>query len=136
MGLVMVAMFALAVSCTKKEAISPVDRYIEILDEATRKTEAISSMDELINFQDIISPQEAFDLVKENADYKLTDKDKDKLKKSFDKLLKVAYEKTADLGGFPEEIKKQTKAQGDLFIEAANKRIDEAATLGELNGIR
>lgn len=115
---------------------NPVDQYVEILDQATKKAEQINSMSDLVNVQAIISPEDAAEIVRQNADYELTDKDKEKLKKSFDKLLKVAYEKTAEFGGLPESMKDQAKAQVDLLIEGANISIDQAKTLGDLNGIR
>lgn len=123
------------VSCSKS-GNSPVDQYVELLDQATKKAEKISSMSDLTNVQGIISPQEAMKIVSDNSDYELTDNDKEKLKKSYDKLLKVAYEKTAEYGGVPEEYKEQVKTQVDLIIEAANKGIDNAKTLGDLNGIQ
>lgn len=118
-----------------KSANTPVDEYIGILDRATEKAEKISSMNDLLNVQEIISPEAALEIVKENSGYQLTDKDKDKLKKSYDKLLRVAYDKTAEYGGLPDEYKEQAKAQVELIIEAANKSIDAASTLGDLNGI-
>lgn len=115
---------------------SPVDQYVEVLDEATKKAEQINSMSDLMNVQAIISPEEAMNIMRENAAYELTDGDKEKLKKSFDKLLRVAYEKTAEYGGIPESLKEQAKGQVDLMIEAANNGIDQAKTLGDLSGIR
>ena len=123
-------------SCSKGGSSSPVDEYINILDEATKKTEQIKSYDDLTNVQSIISPEEAMKIVRDNADYVLTDNDKDKLKKSYDKLLKVAYEKTAKFGGLPEEMQKNALMQADLVIEAANKQIDRANTMGDLMGLR
>lgn len=123
-------------SSCKKHGNSPVDQYVEIIDEAADKAEKIASMQDLINVQEIISPEAAKEIARENADYELTESDKSKLKKSFDRLLRVAYNKTAEYGGFPEEIKKQSKDQAELIIEAANKGIDNAKTLGDLNGIR
>ena len=123
-------------SCGHKNSDSPVDQYIQMLDEATEKTKQINSFEDLTNVQDIISPEKATEILRNNMDYVLTKGDKGKLKKSYDKLLKVAYEKTTKFGGFPEEVKKATMDQADLVIDAANKRIDEAETLGDLIGIR
>ena len=123
------------VSCGKG-GNSPVDEYVAILDNATEKAEKISSMEDLLNVQEIISPEAAMNIVNNNADYVLTKEDKEKLKKSYDRLLKVAYEKTAEYGGLPEGMKKQTKGQIQLFIDAANEGIDRARTMGELTGVR
>ena len=128
--------FSLGIVSCGKSSNSPVDQYVDILDEATKKAEKISSMADLMNVQSIISPEDALAIVSKNSDYVLTDSDKDKLKKSYDKLLRVAYDKTTEFGGLSDEVKKQTKAQVDLIIEAANKGIDNAKTLGDLNGIR
>lgn len=123
-------------SCSKSGTDNPVDEYVMILDQAAQKAEKINSLEDLLNVQEIISPEAAFNIVRNNADYELTDKDKEKLKKSYDKLLRVAYEKTSEYGDLSEEVKKQTKSQVNLIIEAANKGIDNAKTLGELNGVR
>lgn len=133
---VLATVLVLGVCSCSKGGNSPVDQFVEILDQATKKAEKISSMQDLLNVQQIISPEEAMSIIRENSDYELTDKDRDKLKKSYDKLLRVAYEKTAEYGGLPEELKKQTEAQIDLYIEAANNGIDSAKTLGDLSGIR
>lgn len=122
-------------SCGKRST-TPVDEYVTILDEATEKAEKIASMQDLLNVKEIISPEAAMQIVRENSDYKLTKGDKEKLKKSYDRLLKVAYEKTAEYGGLPEEVRKQTKDQIQLFIDAANTGIDRAQTMGDLMGDR
>ena len=126
----------ISVSSCGKSGNTPVDQFTDLLEQATQKAEKISSMADLVNVQEIISPEDAMKILQENADYKLSDSDKDKLKKSYDKLLKVAYEKTAEYSGLPDEYKKQAKAQVDLIIEAANNSIDQAKTLGDLNHMR
>ena len=127
---------ACQLSSCGKGGNSPVDQYVEILDNATKQAEKINSMSDLMNVQQIISPEDAMEIVRNNADYKLSDSDKDKLKKSYDKLVRVAYDKTAEYSGLPEEMKDQLKGQVELVIEAANKAIDAAQTMGELNGMR
>ncbi|MCH5228874.1 MAG: hypothetical protein J1F12_02635 [Muribaculaceae bacterium] len=135
-SLLFCVVLALSVSCGKGGGNTPVDQYVEVLDQAREKTEKINSTADLLNFQDIVNPQDAWNIIKDNSEYVLTDSDKDKLKKSYDKLLKVAYEKTIEYGGLPDEMKDATKAQVDLIIDAANKGIDNAKTLGDLNAIR
>lgn len=125
----------LMVACGKKED-TPVDQFIEVMDQATKKAEEIKSMADVYNVQEILSPQEGWEIIRNNADYPLTDSDKKKLKKSFDKLLRVGYEKTVEYSGLPEELKKQSLAQVDLIIEGANKMIDNAQTFGEISGIK
>ena len=121
-------------SCGKGQD-TPVDKLCAIMNEAADKVETISSASDLIYMKEVITPQAAQTILNENADYQLTKKDKEKLKKSYDRLLKTAYEKTAEYGGFPEAIKKQTKVQIDGIIEAANKGIENAKTLGDINGL-
>lgn len=123
-------------SACGKGGTTPVDEYVAILDAATEKAEKISSKEDLLNVKDIISPEAAMKIMRDNADYELTGSDKEKLKKSYDKLLRVAYEKTAEYGGLPDAIKEQTKDQIQLFIDAANEGIDRAHTMGELVGVR
>ena len=121
-------------SCGKSNN-NPVDKYVDILESAASQAEQIHSTSDFLNIQQIISPEATQKIVEENEDYILTDKDKEKLKKSFDKLLKVSYEKTIKYGGMPEEIKKQAKGQMELLIEGANKGIDNAKNLGYINRI-
>lgn len=134
-SLLLLILSGMAFSCSKSGG-DPVDEYVGLLETATKKAEQIKSASDLMNVQEIISPEDAMEIMRNHSTYELTDKDKDKLKKSYDKLLRVAYDKTIEYGGLPEEIKEQTKAQVDLIIDAANKSIDNAKTLGELNGIR
>ena len=135
-GLILMMAVAFCMDSCGKGSQSPVDEYVAILDEAAEKAEKISSMQDLLNVHEIISPEAAMNVANNNADYVLSKSDKEKLKKSYDKLLKVAYEKTAEYGGLPQDVMKQTKNQINLFIEAANDRIDGSQTLGELVGIR
>lgn len=132
----LVALLACGFASCHKGGNTPVDQFVELMDEATKKAEKINSVSELQNVQDIISQEDALKIVRENPDYVLTNGDKDKIKKSYDKLLRTAYEKTAELSGFPEEIKQQSKAQIELIIDAANKGIDNATTLGDLSGMQ
>ena len=122
-------------SCSKSEN-TPVDRYVEIIEEATKQAEQIKSMDEMANIQSVISPEDAQELIKSSYDYQLTDSDKEKLKKATDKLIKVAFEKTVKFSNFSETDKKNAEMQIDLAIEAANKYIDNATTLGQISGMR
>lgn len=119
-------------SCGKSD--SPVNQIVEILDQATQKTEAISNAAELANVQNIISPDDIWKIIKENSDYELTKGDKEKLKKSYNKLVKTAYEKTSEY--LPsEDTKKSIKSQLDLMMEAIDRNIDEATTLGNIRGM-
>lgn len=111
---------------------TPVDEYVAILEQAAEKVEQISSFGELMDVNEIISPDEALEVIHNNPDYPLTDKDKERLKQSYDRLLRASYEKTLEYGDFPESIKKQTRKQMELYIETANSGIDRAKTLGEL----
>ena len=125
----------LSLSSCKKGSSSPVDEYVEVIDNTTKEAKKINSLNDFMNFQQFTEPEEAKVIVRQNADYVLTEKDKKKLKESYGNLLKVAYEKTLEFGGVPEELKKQAKEQVDLIIDGANKTIDNANTLGDLSGI-
>ena len=110
---------------------TPVDQIVELLDEATKKTEAINSMAELSDVKNIISPQEVWNIIRDNSDYELTKGDKEKLKKSYNKLVHVAFEKTSEYVP-SDELKKAVKSQLDLMMEAIDKNIDDASTLGDI----
>lgn len=119
-------------ACAHHSSHSPVAQYVNLLEEATQKAENISSLTELVNVQDIISPEDARQIIIDNRDYPLTDDDKKALKKSFDKLIRVAYEKTAEFGNLSETMKKDSKKQVEMVIDINNKKIDAANTMGDL----
>lgn len=117
-----------------KGSDSPVDKIIVLLDEATEKTENINSMAELTNVKNIVSPEDIWTIIKENSDYKLTKGDKEKLKKSYNRLLKVAYEKSSEFSP-SEELKKVVKSQLDLMMQAVDSNIENAETLGDIRSL-
>ena len=132
---ILLAVVALVLSCTfacKKASDSPVDKYVELIDQATKKLEQIKNVDDIQNIQDIMADQKALDLEREYADYELTKSDKEKLKKSLDKLIHTAYDKTMEFSGFPPELVELKKNQVDMMVDAANLQIDNATTLGEI----
>ena len=112
---------------------NPVDQLCEIFDESTKKVERIDNATSLLDVKGIINPQDARKIITENSDYKLSKKDKLKLKKSFDDLLIVAYKKTLELNGISGLLKSQADSQLELVLSAANQGIDNAETLGDLN---
>ena len=118
-----------------KEGNTPVDQYISLLDEATEKTKKISNISELINVPGIISQEDALAIIRANPYYKLSEKDKTRIKKSFEHLLRSAFEKTIEFSQMSSLDKEQAKTQIDLIIAAANKKIDQATSLGDLGGI-
>ena len=110
---------------------SPVDQIVVLLEEATKKTEQINSMMELTNVRNIVSPDDVWNIIRENSDYKLSKGDKDKLKKSFNRLVNTAYDKSAEF--VPDgNMKKAVKSQLDLMMEAIDQNIDNAETLGDI----
>ena len=131
----LIFIITLVFSCSKSTD-NPVDKYCEILEQATEQASKINSIEDLSNIQSVISPEKAQELIRTSADYELTDSDKGKLKKTMDKLIKVAFEKSMEFSNYPEEIKKNSQMQIDLAIEAANRTIDNAKTLGEISGVR
>lgn len=122
-------------SCSKKES-TPVDKYIEILDRSIQQAQKINSIEDMTNFQSVISPEEAQEIIKSSYDYELTDSDKEKLKKTTDKLIRVAFDKTLKFSNFNDEAKKNAETQIDIAIQAANTYIDNAKTLGQISGMR
>lgn len=124
--LLLITLFA----CGKHED-SPVDQIVTLLDQATEKTQNITSVAQLNDVQNIISPEDVWNIIQENANYKLSNSDKDHLKKSYDKLVRVAYEKSCEFVS-SDEMKKLMKNQLDLLMEGIKKNIDNAETLGEI----
>lgn len=123
---------ALQISSCGKGSGSPVDQIVEMLDEAADKTDKITSEASLLNVQNLISPDEIYKIINDNSDYELTKGDKEKLKKSYNHLVKSVYEKTSEF--VPSEEKKVVKNQLDLMMEGINRSIDNATTLGSIKG--
>lgn len=117
------------ISCNKGD--SPVDQIVVLLDKATEKTAEIQSFADLTNVNNIISKEDIWSIIKNNKDYKLTKGDKEKLKKSYNKLVKEAYEKSCEFVP-SDDMKKVVKNQLDLFMEAIDKNIENAETLGDI----
>ena len=111
--------------------VTPVDQIVEILNQATQKTKEIQNPDELSNIRNIVSPDDVWNIIRENSDYVLTDGDKDKLKESFNQLISTAYEKSAEFVN-DEDSKNAFKSQLDLMMKAIDNNIDRANTLGEI----
>lgn len=119
-------------SCKKSD--SPVNEIVEILEQATKKTEEIKSAADLANVDNIVKPKDIWEIINANSDYELTKGDKEKLKKSYNKLVKAAYEKTSEY--LPsDDMKKSIKSQLDLMVEAIGNNIDNAKTLGSIRGL-
>ena len=121
-------------SCGKKSD-NPVDKYVEVLDNATKKIKNIKSAADLSNVKEIISTDEATEIILQNLNYPLTEKDKEKLKKSFDDLLETSFDKTVELNYINDKVAEIQRARIDYFIEAANAGIDNAQKLGDIIGI-
>ena len=113
---------------------SPVDRIVILLDQATEKTKDIQNVTDLTDVKNIISPEDVWNIIRENSDYKLSKGDKDKLKKSYNRLMKAAFEKSCEFVP-SEDMKNAAKTQLDLFMEVIDKSIDNAETLGEIRSL-
>lgn len=117
--MLMVAVLAIAVSACASQGEKAVDAYCDALDKASELIEkapnAEAAMDALNNEQDIDGVKK---LVKENADYELTDKDKDKIKAANIRMMKA--------------MNKFIHLPEDMIETEINKQIDDAKTLGEI----
>lgn len=116
-----------------KSSNSPVDQYIEVIDQTTKQVEDLK----VINYEDmqsLLSPEAAKKIAQEYGEYELTDKDKEKLKKSCGNLMKAVYNKIIDSDEVPQEMKKQLKTQEGLVVAAVDQLVDNARTLGQLDG--
>ncbi|MCH5239737.1 MAG: hypothetical protein J1F38_05900 [Muribaculaceae bacterium] len=120
-------------SCSKG-GDSPVDKYVEVIDQATKNAKNLKSLD-YAELQSLISPETAQQIASEFQDYQLTEKDKKKLKKSCDSFMEVLYDKLLEYSEIPDEYKDQIKSQRDLVISALNQKIDAAETLGDIDHV-
>lgn len=128
----LLSLFCLNIVSCNDSGSKAVDQYIETLDRATEKVEEINNFSELLNYKEIISSEEVEKIISQNPDYLLSDSDKERIKKSYDKLLKTAYEKTIQYSGLPEAYQKEANTKIEMLIHKANYGIDNAETLGEL----
>lgn len=122
------------VSCGKG-GNTPVDMFVDVLDHATKQIEQINSETEFLEAERIFSPEEAWNILQDNADYILTDKDKEKIKKSYDKLLETAYEKSIAYSGLPQSLTEQYRSEIQFITVKANEKIENSNTLGDLSGL-
>lgn len=118
-SMLMVAVLAIAVSACASQGEKAVDAYCDALDKASELIEkapnAEAAMDALNNEQDI---EDVKNLVKENADYELTDKDKEKIKTANMRMMK-AMNRFIHL---PEE----------MIETEMNNQIESATKLGDI----
>ena len=115
-------------SCHKE---TPVDQIVEILNQATQKVKQIQDPAELSNIRNVVSPEDVWNIIRENGEYQLTDHDKDELKKSYNELMTAAYDKSAEFVN-DDESKKTVKSQLDLMMRAIDNNIDRANVLGDI----
>ena len=131
-----VAIFGLLqfASCHKK-GDTPVDRYIEVLEQTTEKIKDLSYED-MTNVEEILSPKAALEISREYSDYTLSDSDKKRLKSASDKMVHAVFDKISEFDEVPHVMKNQFKSQSKLVIEALNEHIEKARTLGELDAVQ
>lgn len=113
-------------SCSHSD--TPVDKIVGILDQATQNTEKITNQYQLNDVGSIVSPQEIWNIINEYPDYELTKEDKDKLKKSYHKLMDAAYKKSCEFVT-SDELKNLVKKQVDIVMAGIDTNIDNAKTL-------
>lgn len=119
-------------ACSKSD--TPVDQIVEIMKGYEKMIDQIHSPEGVKDCVSLISTSEVNEIIKENADYKLTDSDKKELKKNYDKLIEKAYNKTVEY--VPSEtVRKQTKQLLDLIKEGIDENIDNAETLGDIKSL-
>lgn len=121
----------LCVSCSSEP--TPVDKYVELIDQATEKIEAIESPDQVGNIMDFLQNEEAMELDREYADYELTDNDKKKLKSSIKKLTEATLNVMLEFGGLSDQTKEQKQLQIKMITDMVDKKIDDASTLGQVS---
>lgn len=129
-AIIILSLSGLLYSCGNSD--SPVDRLTAIIDKATEQVKDSKSNDALENIQSAMVTDGAEALIKDNANYELTNSDKNKLKKSMEKLVKAAFEKSISYYNFDESVKKNLRSQIDMAVAGINTTIDQAKTLGEI----
>ena len=122
----------LYVACSKDKE-SPIDEYIEIIEQETDKLEKVNNSEAFQKeIEEFMRNSRLQDLEKEYADYTLSYNDKDRLKTSVERFMRVALSKTMDYVGNSQYMNQLKESQLDAMIEAVKTKIDNAKTFGEI----
>ena len=128
-GILFLAAMAL-LSCVRQ---TPVDRYTEIMGKLTEEIEKCQDISDITRISNSRLGEESTAIIQENADYELTDSDKEKIKEANDRMMQAIFNKTVELSGIPTEMHSRVQAQMNTTIEMFNAEIDNSKTLGDLS---
>lgn len=119
LSIMLVAVMAIAITSCADKGQKAVDAYCDAIAKVTETVENAPDAEAAMKaLQDDQALKDVQTIVKENADYKLTDADKEKIKAASTKLMR-AMNKYINL---PEE----------MLTNEVNSQVDNATTLGEV----
>ena len=111
-------------ACSKND--NPAEKFAGEIEKITKEVNSIKTQE---GFQDLQSGLLAADqIAKDNADYVLTDADKETIKKAMGDFFRSVFKKGMELEGH--EV---SDAQIDMMVNMATASVDRASTLGELS---
>ena len=130
---VVIAVAVQFLSCSGND--SPIGKYVELVNKVTDEVTSINSLEELRDIDQADYAAQLSEIMQTSGNYELTDSDKEKLKKAYDRFLNEFFKKTLDLSNLPDEIKETMSSQKELAIERVNTSIENSKTLSEIQSI-
>ena len=115
---------------------TPVDKFVDLINEATSKVKSVKNIQEIANldevFENLGKGQEQY--FQDNADYELTDADRNKIKKAINGLFEAVIDKTVDLSGGM-VTKSQMEGAIGQYTKLFEAQIDKCQKLGDLENL-
>ena len=119
LSIMMAAGLAIAINSCADKGQKAVDVYCDAVEKVAETVEKAPDAEAAMKaLQDNDAMKEIQTVVKENADYKLTDGDKEKIKAASLKLMRA--------------MNKYVNIPEDMIVNEVNSQVDNATTLGEI----
>lgn len=120
------AIIAILVGLSSCGKATPAEQFAEELNKLTKDVSSVKTADEYMKIQEGI--QAADKIITENADYQLTDKDRDAIKSAMKNFFSAMFNKIGEL-----QNQEVPAGQVDMMVNMITGAVDNAKTLGELN---
>ena len=121
--LAVAAIAAISAICSCKQQ-TPSTQFIDALDNAEAQISKATNIEEIMNMAVVLKESE--NVARNNQDYRLTDDDKEAIKKSMERLYRSAYAKDNELSG-----KNLPIEQIDMIVKMMEVSVDRAKSLAD-----
>lgn len=121
--LAVAAIAAISAICSCKQQ-TPATQFIDALDNAEAQISKATNIEEIMNMAVVLKESE--NVARNNQDYRLTDEDKEAIKKSMERLYRSAYAKDNELSG-----KNLPLEQIDMIVKMMEVSVDRAQSLAD-----